>query len=379
MQFNKYFYIFLAAVFILTPIFSFADESPKTQQIILFHGEECPHCIEERKFLIELKKERPNLEVIEYEVWHNSKNRDIFLEKANSLGVKNPAVPFTIIGDQYLIGFDKPENSGEKIKKMLDDNIVSNGNGNGSNIISVPILGEINTKETSLPLLSIILGTLDGFNPCSMWALVVLLTLVLATRSRKKVFIVGSVFIITSFISYFLFMTAWFNAFIFIGFAEITRIVIAIIAIIAGGVAIYKFFTAKPGVCEVTDFEQQQKITDRIKNVLEANSFWLLVIGVIGIAFSVNIIEMLCSLGIPVIFTKMLALNNLASWKQYMYIGLYDFFYMIDDIIVLLLAGFSMKFIHLSTKYSHYSRLLIGLAMIILGLIFLISPQILML
>ena len=69
---------------------------------------------------------------------------------------------------------------------------------------------------------------------------------------------------------------------------------------------------------------------------------------------------------------------DLASWKYYGYIGLYDFFYMLDDIIVLVIAGFSMKFFHFNSGYSRWSRLVAGILMLILGAIFLIKPELLM-
>lgn len=370
---RKYFFTTLFLIIFLSNYFSvFAQTENELPDIILFHGEECPHCKAERTFLDGLKKELPELEVIEYEVWHNEENRKIFLEIAESLGIENLGVPLTIIGDKYLIGFDKPENSGKEIKKMLG--LETDGD---SSIFSHPIFGKINIKNLSLPFLAVVLGTLDGFNPCSMWALLVLLTLLIATGSRRKVWIVGGVFILTSAFSYFLFMAAWLNTFIFIGYINAVQIIIGILALVAGIVSIREFFTFKPGVCEITDEKKKTKLTERIKNILHSHSLLFMVLGVMGIAFSVNLIELLCSLGIPVIYTKALAMHSLAKWKYYAYIGLYDFFYMLDDIIILLIAGFSMKFFHFNTRYSRYSRLIAGILMVILGLIFLIKPELL--
>lgn len=347
--------------------------------ITLFHGEECPHCQAERKFLNELKKDFPDLEINEYEVWHNKENAKVFMQKAKELGITQLGVPLTIIGDKYMVGFDKPENSGEEIKKMLgiDKNILPDNLPDQKDIFSLPIIGEINIKNLSLPVLSMALGLLDGFNPCSMWALLMLITILIASKSRAKVWVAGSVFIITSAISYFLFMSAWFNAFLFVGYIAWVRVIIGLVAIIAGIISIREFSTSKPGVCEIDEPEEKQKIIERIKKVLQSASWPALVIGVAGIAFSVNLVEMMCSLGIPVVFTETLALANLSAWKHYAYIGLYDLFYMMDDIVVLLIAGFSMKFLRFSEKYTHYSRLMVGLLMLILGIIFIFNPELL--
>lgn len=369
MHFRQLFLIIFLSVFLITANFVYAEGGP---QVIIFHSEECPHCKEEIKFLNALKKEMPNLEIREYEVGHNEENRKIFLETAEKLGIKNLVVPLTIVGDKYLIGFDSPEGLGQTIRQMIEETAPA------GEIISHPLFGKINIQEAALPFLTIVLGTLDGFNPCSMWSLIVLLTLVIATGSRKKVWLVGSVFIITSAVSYFLFMAAWLNAFVFLDYLAFTRIIVGLAAIAAGALSIKEFFTFKPNTCEVSSPEKQQKITEKIKKILQSPSTLAIILGVIGVAFSVNLIELLCSLGIPVVFTKTLAMHGLATWKYYVYIGLYDFFYMIDDIIVLLIAGFSMKFFHLNSKYSRYSRLAAGVLMLLLGLSFLIKPELLM-
>lgn len=370
----KFLFIFLLLGFLMIPVFVLAQDKASLPKIILFHGEECSHCQAERVFLNDLKKEFPDLEIEEYEVWHNEANQKIYKDKIEELGIKELGVPLTIVNDKYLLGFDKPENSGEKIKKMLG---LEDVNLNSQETVDHPLFGKIEISKLSLPVLTVVLGTLDGFNPCSMWSLLVLLTLVIASGSRKKVFLVGGVFILVSAFSYFLFMTAWFNAFVLIGFKQITTNIIGIVALVAGLISIKGFYTYIPNTCEVSTPEQQQKITERIKNVLKKQSIPLLILGVAGIAFSVNLIEMFCSLGIPVVYTKALSLHSLTSWKYYAYILLYDFFYMLDDIIIVAIAGFTMKFLQFNTNYSKYSRLAAGLLMIALGFILLIKPEIL--
>jgi glutaredoxin len=337
--------------------------SAQAPGLILFHVEECPHCQAERAFLNDLKKEYPDLSVTEYEVGHNSNNQKLFTQTAQKLGIKELVVPVTIVGDKYLVGFDKPENSGEEIKQML-------GLADKTNI---------DIKKISLPLLAASVGFIDGFNPCSMWSLLVMLTLVMATGSRKKVWLVGWTFIIVSSISYFLFMSAWLNIFIFLGYLVIIRIIVGIIAIAAGIISIKEYYTFKPNVCEVGSSEEQKgKITKKIERVIASPNVLWLVLGVAGIAFSVNLIEMMCSLGLPVVFTKTLSLYNLPGWEYYAYILLYVFFYMILNIIVVLVAGFAMKFMAITDKYSRWFRLAAGILMLVLGLIFLIKPSLLM-
>lgn len=353
--------LFIFSLILITGFVAHAQ----TPTITLFYGEECSFCEKEIRFLDELKKEIPGLEVKMFEVWHNQDNQKIFSETASRLGIKESAVPLTIIGDKYLIGFDTPDNYGQKIKEMLGVDEKENKGG-------------FDIKNLSLPVLSIVLGVLDGFNPCSMWSLLTLIVLALATGSRKKVWIVGGVFIATSFVSYFLFMSAWLNTFIFLEYLTFVRVLVGIIALGAGIISIKGFFTYKPNVCEVSTPEQQKKISERIKKAVSSPTLPALIIGVIFIAFSVNLVELMCSLGLPVVFTQTLAMHNLATWKYYLYIGLYDFFYMLDDIVAVLIVGLTMKFWAGSSKYSRWSRLIAGILMLVLGLIFLIKPDLLM-
>jgi len=358
---KKYFLVSLLLGFLLFPSLIFAS-SDKLPTVTLFYGEECPHCHAERAFLNELKKEMPDLEIKEYEVWHNEQNQKLFLETAQKLGIKQLAVPLTIIGDKYLLGFDTSENMGEQIRQLIKNSPVA----------------QIDVKSLSLPVLAAVVGALDGFNPCSMWSLLVMLTLIIATGSRKKVWLAGSVFIITSYISYFLFMSAWLNTFIFLDYIKAVRSIVGLVAIVAGCLSLKEFYTFKPNICEISSPGRQKKFFEKIKKALESPTIPMLVLGVAAIAFSVNLLELLCSLGLPVVFTKTLTMYHLATWKYYTYIGLYDFFYMLDDIVVLLIAGFSMRFLQLNGKYSRWSRLVAGLLMLILGAIFLLKPELLM-
>lgn len=368
---KKLFFIFLIAGFLSLPVFGFALASPAGGQdkitLILFHGEECPHCQVERDFLNDLKKEMPDLEVIEYEVWHSEANRKLFQEALDKFGVKSPGVPFTIIGDKYLTGFDNAAGYGQKIRQMIEETRAGNSRqpaaGNGQQAIKIPIL-------------AIVTGTLDGFNPCSMWALLTMITLLLAIGDRKKLWVVGWTFIFVSGLSYFLFMTAWLNTLTLLGFISTVRIIVGLIAVISGIAALNDFLAKKYNVCLIGNLEQQRKVAEKFGKILNAN-WWAIIAGVAGIAFSVNLVELMCSIGFPVVFTQALALHNTAVWQKYFYILLYVFFYMLLNIIVLLVAGFSAKFFIINERYTKYSHLIAGLLMLALGLIFIFKPELL--
>ena len=94
--------------------------------------------------------------------------------------------------------------------------------------------------------------------------------------------------------------------------------------------------------------------------------------------FSVNLIELLCSLGIPVMFTNVLAMNDLSTLEYVIYIGLYLLFFLIDDILIFVIAMKTLKIKGISNKYTKYSHLIGGIIMVLLGILMVIKPEWLM-
>jgi hypothetical protein len=100
--------------------------------------------------------------------------------------------------------------------------------------------------------------------------------------------------------------------------------------------------------------------------------------GIIVLAFLVNLVELVCSAGLPAIYTQILALNNLANWQYYFYIFLYVFFFMVDDLLIFIVAMVTLKMTGLSTRYARYSHLIGGILMIIIGILLIFKPEWLM-
>ena len=244
----------------------------------------------------------------------------------------------------------------------------------------VPILGNINAKEVSLPILAIVLGLVDGFNPCAMWILVFLISMLFSMKDRKKMWILGSTFIFTSGLVYLLFMISWLNLAVFLTSVKLIRLIIAIFSIIFGMYNIYRYIDSlgKEDGCDVTDKEDRKKIMKKIKKITSNQKFILSIIGIMALAASVNILELLCSLGLPVIFTNVLAINHLSKIEYSIYIFIYLLFFLIDDIIVFVIAMMSMKIKGLSNKYTKYSHLIGGIIMLLLGILMALKPEWLM-
>jgi len=308
-------------------------------------------------------------------------------------------VPFTIIGDKQFTGFSEystPKDLENRIKYCLSnqcpDSIAelagvagNDGSGNGAengdeniNQINLPIIGRVDITSFSLPVLTVVMGALDGFNPCAMWTLLFLISLLLGMQNRKRMWMLGAAFIIASAFVYFLFMTAWLNLILFLGFIIWVRIFIGLVALASGIYNLREFFVNKYSICKIAGEEKRQKVFDKIKSITQMHSFWLALGGIIILAFAVNLVELICSAGLPAIYTQVLSLNNLAGWQYYLYIALYIFIFMLDDLIVFFTAMITLEVTGISAKYTRASRLIGGILMFTIGLLLIFKPQLLM-
>jgi len=242
----------------------------------------------------------------------------------------------------------------------------------------LPLLGEINAVSFSLPLLTIVMGALDGFNPCAMWTLLFLISLLLGMQDRKRMWILGVAFIFTSALVYFLFMSAWLNLILFLGLVVGVRIIIGGLALLGGGYNLKEFLFNRAGGCRVAGDEKRQKVFQKIKIIIGQHSFWLALGGIILLAFAINLVELICSAGLPAVYAQVLALNKLTSWQYYLYILLYILFFMLDALFVFFVAMITLQMTGITTKYTKYSRLIGGLLMLLIGLLLIFKPAWLM-
>ena len=367
----------MAAVFLFFIGFNFISAQEKTE-LIYFWGDGCPHCAKESKFLEQMAEKYPELKITKYEVWYNSENQELFKKTAKELGITQLGVPLTIIGDEHFIGYQDDQTTG----KAIEDRIKNIGG--EIKAVKVPFFGEVNLAKLSLPILTIVVGALDGFNPCAMWILLFLIALLINVRSRKKLLLIGGTFIFTSGLVYFLFLTAWLNLFLAIGYINLIRVLIGVLALGIGAWQIKNFIQYKPGTCKITDGKTgfQEKIKSELKNRIEKLAVSPLTFGILAgvaiLAFSVNLLEFFCSAGLPAIYTKILTMSHLSSLSYYLYLLLYTFIFMLDDLIVFSLAIIALNRFKFAEKYNYWTTIIGGVLILILGILLIFKPSLLM-
>jgi thiol-disulfide isomerase/thioredoxin len=375
--------------------------------VYLFWGEGCPHCLAEKEFLYDLASEDSSIVIHDYEVYNDPDAGKKFSEAAEKLDISVNGVPFLVIGDQYLVGyptknedalpykikirfmiqkyreercsdiFDE-ENSYSASESVESENEGDCSKSDDSGGVILPKVGNIDMERLSLPALTIVLGFLDGFNPCAMWVLLFLISLLIGMEDRKKMWVLGVAFIVSSAFVYFLFMVAWLNLFQFVGFILWVRVLIAGIALVGGYASLRKFFSEDPSGCDVGDAEKKKKTFEKLGKITSSKSFFLALIGIIGLAFAVNLVELVCSAGLPAVYTQVLSLNEMSGVNYYFYILLYILFFMLDDLFVFFVAMSTLRMTGITTKYVKYTRLVGGILMIAIGILLLFKPDLLM-
>lgn len=354
-------------------------------------------------FLKSIQEKYERVEIKEFEVTSNRENAKLFQEVCQLLGNPSGRVPYLVVGDQPVIGYINDETTGIVIEGLVtyaleyqcvdavgfltdpqptstDEPCPTPFNNSNSQVttINIPFIGELDLKNLSLPALTVILGFLDGFNPCAMWALLFLISLLLNIKDSLRRWVLGMAFIVTSAIVYFLFMTAWLQLFIFFGLVTWIRITIGLAAL---GIAVYNlrdYWVNRSAVCKVGDINRKQKIFGRLREIAENRTFATALVGIIALAFAVNLIELICSAGLPAIYTNILSFTEMSTWKYYFYLLIYVFFFMLDDLAVFTVAMATMKAVGLESKYARYSRLVGGILILIIGLLLLLKPEVLM-
>ena len=344
--------------------------------LYLFKGAECPHCAEEKEWLESIKEDYKNyLNIYEFEVWHNEENAKMLNQVKEEMKSTSNSVPFTVIGSYYFVGFSETtaSNIENKIKEYAELE-------NNPSKVKIPLLGNVNMKTVSIPIVAVVLGLIDGFNPCAMWILLFLINMFLGQKDKKKSWILGLTFLFISAIIYFLSMLG-INFVLSVATISWLKIAIAIFILIAGVLNLRKYLRTRKeeAGCEVVDDKKRKKIITRTRKIMNSKSFLLSLIGIAVLAASVNLIELACSLGFPMIFTEILTINHVNGILRIIYLLIYIFFYMIDDMAVFAISMVTLEASGITNKYNKLCTLVSAIIMIIMGLLLILKPDWLML
>lgn len=235
-----------------------------------------------------------------------------------------------------------------------------------------------------LPLFTFIIAFVDGFNPCTLWVLTFLCVLLISvSRSRKRIFAVGYTFVIVVIVIYFLFMAAWLNIFLYIGYIDVVRIAIALVALAAGIISCKEYFFFRKGITLMIQEKHKNLLIRKInamKDVIKKGSMPALILASIVLAAFASLVELPCTAGWPMIYTKILAQRGFAqTFSYYAYLLFYNLIYVIPLATIITFCGYFLKGRQITKGQMQLIKLVGGIIMIALGIILLVNPELLML
>lgn len=401
--------ITLALIGLLIPWGQVKAQTTTEVNIYLFWGEGCPHCALAKPFLEELAQSNPNINLHSYEIYYNDANQQLFLQLATGLGFEPRAVPTIIIGEQRWEGYS--EQIAQQISQTVDDylangyqdkatEILSNGNrtyvptptgalSTEPSTTGTPVPGEPDTKEITLPIFgkvdlsqkSLFLSTLliafvDGVNPCSIWVLTMLLAITLHTGSRKKVLLIGLIFLSVTAAVYALFIAGLFTVLKVVSFIGWIQVVVALVALFFALVNIKDYFWYKEGLSFTIDDKHKPGIFQRMRKLMDAgDSFWGLVGGTIVMAAGVSLVEFSCTAGFPVLWTNLVSAQQVTAATFVMLLLTYMLVYQLDEMVIFFTAVFTLKSNKMEEKHGRILKLIGGVLMLTLAIVMLINPS----
>lgn len=373
------------------------DAAAQQADIEAFVREGCPHCAKAEAFLAKLKQEQPGLRVAIRDVLREPAALERLKHLAETRDAATVRVPAFWVGGQLIVGFSAEANTGQMIRDRVAVARAQNHQASAASCgaeelptceagvpvrmappenFSVDFFGHsVALDRVGLPLFTLALGLLDGFNPCSMWVLILMISLLAPMNNRPRMFAIAGAFVAVEGIAYFVFMAAWLNLFLLIGLSRASEIIIAGIALLAGALNLKDFWAFGRGVSLSIPATAKPGIYARMRRILQAENLAAAIFGAVLLAVLVQLVELMCTSGFPALFTRILTLEQLDVPSYYGYLLLYDLAYMLDDVIVLAIGVITLSQRRLQEKEGRWLKLLSGLVMVGLGIYLLLAPH----
>ncbi len=380
------------------------DQPPvaNTVAVYMFWGDGCPHCAAAKPYLESLPQRYPGVELRFYEVWNDAENQEMFQKLAAAAGFEARYVPTIFIGNRHWEGYNPSlhEEIEDVIKACLEAGCPDPGAGvlfpaptaaptqvgqpqptpaaPESSRITLPLVGAIDLSRQSLAVSTALIAFVDGFNPCSIWVLTMLLALTLHTGSRRKVVIIGVIFLTVTAAVYALFIAGLFTLFTFISFMGWIRVLVALVALFFAAVNIKDYFFYKEGLSFTIADEKKPGIARGIRRVMDSSqSLWGLIGATIALAAGVSLVEFSCTAGFPVLWSNLLAANAVEPLEFALLLLLYMLIYQLDELAIFFVAVFTLKASRLEEKHGRILKLIGGVLMLTLAGVMVINPNLL--
>ncbi len=360
-------------------------EDNKKIKLHFFWSKACPYCQKAKPFIKNLVSSHDWIELKTYELSEHQENVKFFLRLTKIIGKQDVGVPAFAFCEKLMVGFFNDETTGTKLQNELlkcKNEVLGNASEekpltDQKSKVSIPFLGNLDSTQLSLPVFTIVIAGLDAFNPCAFFVLLLLLSLLVNAKDRKRMLLIGGIFVFFSGFIYFIFMAAWLNVFLYLGELRIITIIAAFIAIGVSTINIKDYFFFKEGVSLSIPDEAKPSLYKRIRKLVNASRLSAMLFGTVVLAVVANTYELLCTSGFPMIFTRVLTLRDLSLESYYLYLAFYNVIYIIPLLVIVLIFVFTLGARKLTEKEGRVLKLVSGLMMLILGIVLLVKPDLL--
>lgn len=334
----------------------------------------CPHCIEAGRYLEDLQRRRPGVEVVTHDVERESGALAALQRLADRQHLAGTSVPTFAVCGTVLVGFDGAATTGRRIEAILDGFDPARI-GTGDTAVDVGWLGRVRLDDLGLPLFTIVLGLVDGFNPCATWVLLFLLSILVNLRDRRRMVLVAGTFVAVSGLAYFAFMAAWLNVFLLVGLSRLAQVALGVTALAIGAVHVKDFVAFGHGPTLGIPEAAKPGIYARVRRVVNAEALGPALAGAFVLAVLVNVVELLCTAGLPALYTQILGFQDLAPSTRYAYLALYNLAYVADDTVMVALVSLTLTRRKLDVASGRWLKLASGLVVMALGAMLIFAPD----
>jgi glutaredoxin len=369
---NRWLYCVLGLLFaLLPPVNAEAVDSAAPGVLRVYVREGCPHCAEAKKFLPRVVEQRPHLKIVYRSLDQDPSARIELITLSQQHGLWPPGVPTFVMHDKVLVGFNDAETSGAVLLAFIDEAVTAGRKVNAGRF------GEISVERLGLPLFTLALGLLDGFNPCAMWVLLFLLSLLIRLQNRRRMALVAGTFVFVSGAVYYAFMAAWLNVFLIMGMSNTVRWTLAGLAFVIGAVNVKDYFAFKQGLSFSIPEAAKPGLYARMRQLLQTEALAASLLSVTVLAVLVNFIELLCTAGLPAIYTAVLSQQGLSMLQYYGYLLLYIVAYIADDSLMVAIAVITLGSHKLTEQSGRWLKLISGAVMLALAATMVLRPDLL--
>lgn len=366
--------------------------------VVMWGHPACPHCVAAHSFLDGLRARRADLQIVEHDVTRAPETYEALRVLSEQAGLDMVGLPSFVVRGRFLVGFESAETTGARIEALLapanppaavehgpahapgseTQRVPESRGAPSEGSVDLPVFGLVSATELGLPLFTIVIGLVDGFNPCAMWVLLFLLSLLVNIKSRPRMLAIAGSFVLVSGLAYYAFMAAWLNVFMLVGLSRTVQIVLGAIALVIGVVNVKDFFAFEKGISFSIPDHAKPGIYARVRSIVRAESLGAAIAGATVLAVLVNVIELVCTAGLPALYTQVLVQQRVSTGERYAYLALYNLAYMLDDSIMVGIAVITLGKRKLQERAGRWLKLLSGVVILLLGALLIFAPRVLL-